>query len=67
MKRFALILFAGAALFIVGCNPDSLVGSQTDDAMIFVDGGSGHNVDGGSGHNVDGGSGHNVDGGSGHN
>jgi hypothetical protein len=51
MKRFALFLFAGAALIVTGCNPDSLVGAQSDEAAVFVDGGSGHNVDGGSGHN----------------
>jgi len=40
-----------AAFVVTGCNPDSFVGSQSDDAAVFVDGGSGHNADGGSGHN----------------
>jgi len=67
MKKTLLPLLVCAAFALTGCNPDSFVGSQSDEAAVFVDGGSGHNVDGGSGHNADGGSGHNADGGSGHN
>ena len=61
MKIRVISMAIVAALALTGCNPDSLVGSQSDEIAVFVDGGSGHNVHatGGSGHNVDGGSGHN--------
>lgn len=51
MKRLLIPMLVCAAFVVTGCNPDSFVGSQSDDAAVFVDGGSGHNADGGSGHN----------------
>ena len=51
MKIRVISMAIVAALALTGCNPDSLVGSQSDEIAVFVDGGSGHNVDGGSGYN----------------
>ena len=59
MKRLLIPTLVCVVFVVTGCSPDSLIGSQSDGAAVFVDGGSGHNADGGSGHNADGGSGHN--------